>query len=201
MTIRPHHDRSHDAHQFHDRHGLSHVHAPASFGMAFAVGIGLNLTFVAVEFVYGLLANSVALIADAGHNLSDVLGLLIAWIASALSKQAPSSRYTYGLGRSSILAALFNAALLLVAVGAIAWEAVLRLFHPEPVASGTVMIVAAVGILVNGVTAWLFASGHKGDLNIRGAFVHLVADAAVSAGVVAAGLAIFYTGWLWLDPL
>jgi cobalt-zinc-cadmium efflux system protein len=169
--------------------------------MAFAVGIGLNLTFVAVEFVYGLLANSVALIADAGHNLSDVLGLVIAWIASALSKQAPSSRYTYGLGRSSILAALVNAALLLVAVGAIAWEAVLRLFHPEPVASGTVMIVAAVGIFVNGVTAWLFASGRKGDLNIRGAFLHMVADAAVSAGVVVAGLAMLYTGWLWLDPV
>jgi cobalt-zinc-cadmium efflux system protein len=169
--------------------------------MAFAVGIGLNLTFVAVEFVYGLLANSVALIADAGHNLSDVLGLVIAWIASALSKQAPSSRYTYGLGRSSILAALVNAALLLVAVGAIAWEAVLRLFHPEPVASGTVMIVAAVGIFVNGVTAWLFASGRKGDLNIRGAFLHMVADAAVSAGVVVAGLAMLYIGWLWLDPV
>jgi cobalt-zinc-cadmium efflux system protein len=169
--------------------------------MAFAVGIGLNLTFVAVEFVYGVLANSVALMADAGHNLSDVLGLVIAWIASVLTRRAPSSRFTYGLGGSSILAALFNAVLLLLAVGAIAWEAVLRLFHPEPVASGIVMIVAAVGIIVNGVTAALFASGRKGDLNIRGAFLHMIADAAVSAGVVAAGLVILYTGWLWLDPL
>ena len=169
--------------------------------MAFAVGISLNLTFVAVEFTYGVLANSVALMADAGHNLSDVLGLVIAWIASALSKRAPSSRYTYGLGGSSILAALFNAVLLLVAVGAIAWEAVLRLFHPEPVASGTVMIVATIGIIVNGVTAGLFASGRKGDLNIRGAFLHMIADAAVSAGVVVAGMIMLYTGWLWLDPL
>src|SRR5262245_282052 len=193
------HHRDHPQ-QSHDHHA-GHVHAPASFGMAFAVGIGLNLTFVAVEFVCGVLANSVALIADAGHNLSDVLGLVIAWIASALTKRAPSSRYTYGLGGSSILAALFNAVLLLVAVGAIAWEAVLRLFHPEPVASGAVMIVASVGIVVNGVTAWLFASGRKSDLNIRGAFLHMVADAAVSAGVVVAALLILFTGWFWLDPL
>jgi len=186
-------------HADHDHHGRAH--APASFGMAFAVGIGLNLTFVVVEFGYGVLANSVALIADAGHNLSDVLGLVIAWIASVLTRRAPSSRYTYGLGGSSILAALFNAVLLLVAVGAIAWEAVLRLLHPEPVASGIVMIVAAIGIVVNGVTAALFASGRKDDLNIRGAFLHMLADAAVSAGVVVAGLVILYTGWLWLDPL
>lgn len=177
------------------------MHAPASFGTAFAVGIALNLTFVAVEFVYGVLANSMALIADAGHNLSDVLSLAIAWIASVLARRPPSSRYTYGLGGSSIVAALFNAALLLVAVGAIAWEAILRLFHPEPVASGTVMIVAAVGIVINGATAWLFASGRKGDLNIRGAFLHMVADAAVSAGVVVAAAVILLTGWLWLDPL
>jgi cobalt-zinc-cadmium efflux system protein len=194
------HDRVQESDDHH-RQGRVHVHAPANFGTAFAVGIGLNLSFVAAEFIYGVLANSVALIADAGHNLSDVLGLFIAWIASALSRQAPSSRYTYGLGRSSILAAVFNAVLLLVAVGAIAWEAALRLFHPEPVASGTVMIVAAVGIVVNGVTAWLFASGRKGDLNIRGAFLHMIADAAVSAGVVGAALLILFTGWFWLDPL
>ena len=177
------------------------MHAPANFGTAFAVGIALNLTFVAVEFVYGVMANSMALVADAGHNLSDVLSLAIAWIASVLARRPPSSRFTYGLGGSSIVAALFNAVLLLVAVGAIAWEAILRLFHPEPVASGTVMIVAAVGIVVNGATAWLFASGRKGDLNIRGAFLHMVADAAVSAGVVAAAAVILLTGWLWLDPL
>jgi cobalt-zinc-cadmium efflux system protein len=188
-------------HDHDHRHGAGHVHTPASFGMAFAIGIGLNVTFVAVEFVFGALANSVSLLADAGHNLSDVLGLVIAWIASVLVKRPPSSRYTYGLRSSSILAALFNAVFLLVAVGAIAWEAILRLFHPEPVASGTVMVVAAVGILINGGTAWLFASGRKGDLNIRGAFLHMIADAAVSAGVVVAGLVILYTGWVWLDPL
>ena len=168
--------------------------------MAFAIGIGLNVTFVAVEFVFGVLANSVSLLADAGHNLSDVLGLVIAWIASVLVKRPPSSRYTYGLRSSSILAALFNAVFLLVAVGAIAWEAILRLFHPEPVATGTVMIVAAVGILINGGTAWLFASGRKGDLNIRGAFLHMLADAAVSFGVVVAALVTVWTGWLWIDP-
>src|SRR5262245_32038115 len=130
------HDHAHDGQDHRGRHEPGHVHAPASFGRAFAVGIGLNLTFIAVEFVYGVLANSVALIADAGHNLSDVLGLVIAWIASALARRAPSSRYTYGLGGSSILAALFNAVLLLLAVGAIAWAAVPRLLHPTPVAMG-----------------------------------------------------------------
>jgi cobalt-zinc-cadmium efflux system protein len=188
-------------HSDHAHAGSAHVHAPADFGRAFALGIALNLGFVAIEFVYGLIANSMALIADAGHNLSDVLALVIAWIASVLTKRPPSARYTYGLGGSSIVAALFNAIFLLLAVGAIAWEAILRLFHPEPVASGTVMIVAAIGIFINGLTAWLFASGRKGDLNIRGAFVHMVADAAVSAGVVAAGAVILFTGWLWLDPL
>ena len=196
MSAHHHHNHSHDAAH---RHGPGH--APASFGRAFAIGIGLNLLFVAVEFTYGVLANSVALIADAGHNLSDVLGLVIAWIASVLGRRPPSSRFTYGLGGSSIVAALFNAVLLLVAVGAIAWEAILRLFHPEPVASVTVMIVAGIGIVINGLTAWLFASGRKGDLNIRGAFLHMVADAAVSAGVVIAALVILATGWLWLDPL
>jgi cobalt-zinc-cadmium efflux system protein len=195
-----HPDHLHSDHA-HGSHGSGHAHAPASFGTAFAVGIALNLTFVAVEFVYGVLANSMALVADAGHNLSDVLSLAIAWIASVLARRPPSSRLTYGLGGSSIVAALFNAVLLLVAVGAIAWEAILRLFHPEPVASGTVMIVAAVGIVINGATAWLFASGRKGDLNIRGAFLHMVADAAVSAGVVVAAAVILMTGWLWLDPL
>src|SRR5262245_19276384 len=197
-----HRPYGHDPVQEHDDHGgRAHVHAPASFGMAFAAGIGLNLIFVAVEFLFGVLANSVALIADAGHNLSDVLALVVAWVATGLSKRAPSSHYTYGLRGSSILGALFNAVLLLIVVGAIAWEAVLRLFHPGPVASGTVMIVAGLGIIINGVTAALFASGRKGDLTIRGAFLHMVADAAVSAGVLFAGLVIFYTGWLWLDPL
>src|SRR5262245_9659541 len=185
----------------HCHHEQGHVHAPASFGKAFAIGIGLNVVFVAIEFVFGLWGNSLALVADAGHNLSDVLGLVVAWIASILTQRPPSARYTYGLGASSILAALFNAVFLLVAVGAIAWEAVLRLSNPEPVASVMVMVVAAVGIAVNGLTAWLFASGRTADLNIRGAFLHMVADAAVSAGVVLAGIAILVTGWLWIDPV
>lgn len=182
-------------------HGQHHGQAPASYGRAFALGIGLNLAFVLVEAGYGLAANSMALLADAGHNLSDVLGLVIAWAASVLGRRAPTPRFTYGLRGSSILAALFNAVFLLVAVGGIAWEAVGRLSHPEPVAGGTVMAVAGIGIAVNGVTAWLFASGARGNLNIRGAFLHMVADAAVSAGVVLAGLVILGTGWLWLDPV
>ena len=178
-----------------------HVHAPASFGRAFAIGIVLNTAFVVVEGIYGFASGSMALVADAGHNLSDVLGLVAAWTAAILSKRAPTPRFTYGLKGSSILAALFNAVFLLFAVGAIAWEAVLRLIDPEPVAGVTVMVVAGIGVLINGFTAWLFVSGSKGDLNIRGAYLHMVADAAVSAGVVLAGLVILYTGWSWLDPL
>ena len=194
---------THSHHHDHGEHhgGGGHLHAPQSFGRAFAVGIGLNVAFVLVEAGYGLAANSVALLADAGHNLSDVLGLAVAWIASVLSKRPPSGRYTYGLKGSSILAALFNAVFLLLAVGAIAWEAILRLLDPAPVAAGTVMVVAAIGIAINGFTAWLFASGREGDLNIRGAYLHMAADAAVSAGVVVAGLVILVTGALWLDPV
>ncbi|KST60021.1 cobalt transporter [Methylobacterium sp. GXS13] len=199
------HDQDHADHGHGDHgghaHGPGHAHAPASFGKAFAIGIALNVGFVAVEATFGVLANSVALLADAGHNLSDVLGLVVAWVAMVLAKRAPSARYTYGMKGSSILAALFNAVFLLVAVGAIAWEAIQRFGEPAPVAGKTVMIVAAVGILVNGVTAWLFASGAKGDINIKGAFLHMAADAAVSAGVVIAGLVILYTGWTWLDPV
>ena len=153
-----------------------------------------------IEAAFGFISNSTALLADAGHNLSDVFGLLIAWAAAVLSNRAPTSRYTYGLRSSSILAALFNAMFLLIAVGAIAWEAVQRFAHPEPVAGKTVMIVAAIGIIINGLTAWLFASGRKDDINIRGAFLHMAADAAVSAGVVVAGAAILLTSWLWIDP-
>lgn len=197
----PHHDddpgHSH-SHSHSGGHG--HSHAPKDFGRAFAIGIMLNVGFVVVEAAYGFLANSVALLADAGHNLSDVLGLVIAWIAATLAKRLPSARFTYGLRSSSILAALFNAVFLLVAVGAIAFEAVMRLFHPEPVVGPTVIAVASVGIVINGVTAWLFASGRKDDLNIRGAYLHMAADAAVSAAVVAAGIAIMMTNWQWLDP-
>src|SRR5271170_5749836 len=203
-----HHD--HDGHdhahgQDHDhQHGhshMGHVHAPTSFGEAFAIGIVLNVTYVIIEAAYGFISNSVALLADAGHNLGDVLGLVVAWIATVLVKRAPSARFTYGLRGSSILAALFNAVFLLLTVGAISWEAIQRLSNPEPVAGATVMVVAAIGILVNGVTAWLFASGRKGDLNVRGAFLHMASDALVSVGVVVAGLGILLTGWLWLVPL
>lgn len=197
---------SHHDHHGHDHadqadqaeHGLSH--APASFGRAFAIGILLNIAFVAVEVVYGIASNSMALLADAGHNLSDVLSLAVAWVAAVLSARRPSQRYTYGLRGSSILAALFNATILMLAVGAIAWEAIGRLWNPQPVAGSTVIAVAAVGIVINTVTALLFMSGRKRDLNIRGAFLHMTADAAVSAGVVVAGIVILYSGWLWLDP-
>ncbi|MBK3405186.1 cation transporter [Methylorubrum populi] len=204
MTPHDSHDHDHAGHDHEAggrQHGPGHVHAPASFGRAFAIGIALNVGFVVVEATYGVLGSSVALLADAGHNLSDVLGLIVAWVAVILSKRAPTSRFTYGMKGSSILAALFNALFLLVAVGAIAWEAVQRFAEPAPVAGKTVMIVAAIGILINGVTAWLFASGRKGDINIKGAFLHMAADAAVSAGVVVAGLVILYTGWTWLDPV
>lgn len=194
MTDEHHHDE-HDHGEDH-----SHHHAPASFGLAFAVGIALNSGFVIAEVVFGLLGNSVALLADAGHNLGDVLGLLVAWLASILVKHAPTAHFTYGLRGSSILAALFNAVFLLIVVGGISWEAIQRLSQSQPVAGVTVMIVAAAGIVVNGVTAWLFASGRKGDLNVRGAFMHMAADAIVSAGVVVAGLVILLTGWHWLDP-
>lgn len=197
-----HHDHDQGA-DGKDDHGRdhTHVHAPANFSTAFAVGIVLNTAFVVIEAGYGIASNSMALLADAGHNLSDVLGLLLAWGASVLVKRAPTKRYTYGLLGSSILAALFNAIFLLIAVGAIGWEAIQRFSVPEPVAGKTVMIVAAIGIAINGLTAWLFASGAKDDINIRGAFLHMAADAMVSAGVVLAGLVILYTGWLWLDPL
>lgn len=179
--------------------GHDHDHAP-TFGRAFAIGIALNLGFVAVEAGYGFATNSVALLADAGHNLSDVAGLALAWAAAWLAGRATSPRFTYGLRRSSILAALANAILLMLAVGAIALEAVRRFADPQPVEAGTVMAVAAAGIVVNGVTAWLFARGRHGDLNIRGAFLHMVADAAVSAGVVVAAFLTLRTGATWIDP-
>jgi cobalt-zinc-cadmium efflux system protein len=168
--------------------------------MPFAVGTALNLGFVIVEVIYGVLSGSMALLADAGHNLSDVLGLVIAWIAAILTKRRPKGRYTYGLRGSSILAALFNAVLLLVALGMIAVETVRRFFEPAPVAGMTAIIVALVGIAVNSATTLLFMRGRKGDINIRGAFVHMAADAAVSAGVAVAGFIMLRTGRAWLDP-
>lgn len=200
------HDDRH-SHPHADHRGHSHGHSgrvatgALHAGRAFAIGIALNTAFIVVEVVFGVLGNSVALLADAGHNFSDVFALVFAWAASALAKKPPSTRFTYGLRSTSILAALANALLLLVAVGAIGWEAVQRFWAPEPVGGMTVIVVAAAGIVVNGATALLFASGRKGDLNIRGAFLHMTADAAVSAGVVVAGIGMIATGWLWLDPL
>jgi cobalt-zinc-cadmium efflux system protein len=190
------HDHDHGHH-----HGPGgHHHAPADFGKAFAIGIALNLTYVMGEAFYGVVAHSLALLADAGHNLGDVLGLAGAWLASFLGKRQPSGRYTYGLRRSSILAALANAIVLLVVTGGIAWEGIRRLIDPEPVGGLIILAVAAVGIAVNGVTAYLFMSGRKDDLNIRGAFLHMASDALVALGVVIAGAIIMWTGWLWLDP-
>ena len=196
------HSHSHDhAHDHGHARSHGHTHGPAQFDRAFAIGIALNLGFVIVEAGFGLVAQSVALLADAGHNLSDVLGLAIAWGAVALGRAAPSKRFTYGFKGSSILASLTNALLLLVALGAIVLEAAQRLAAPPPVAGETVSVVAAVGILVNALTAWLFARGRKGDINIRGAFLHMAADALVSAGVVIAGLVILWTGLDWIDPI
>ena len=188
-------------HNHSDEHAHAHSHAPADFGWRFMLGVVLNLGFVVMEASFGFAVNSLALVADAGHNLSDVLGLALAWGAFALSRRAPSSRRTYGMRRSSILAALFNALFLLFAIGAIAWEAIQRFWHPEPVSGWTVVIVAFVGIVVNGMTAMLFASGQKEDLNVRAAFVHMAADTAVSAGVVLGGFLILYTQWPWIDPV
>lgn len=177
------------------------AHAPVDFGRAFLVGIVLNTGFVLIEAAYGVLSNSVALIADAGHNLSDVLGLVAAWIAVTLSRRPATPRYSFGLRGSSILAALANAVLLLVAIVVIAWEAIRRLLEPAPVASGIVVAVAAVGIAVNVATAAMFARGRRGDLNIRAAYLHMMADAGISAGVVVAGLLIGLTGRDWIDPV
>ena len=181
-------------------HGHGHSHAPASFGRTFAIGIVLNAGFVVVEGGFGIATGSMALLADAGHNLSDVLGLVIAWAATVLAARPASSRFTYGFKSSSILAALANAALLLVAVGAILVEAVQRLIHPEPVLGGVMMAVAAAGIVINTATALLFMAGRSHDINMRGAFLHMASDALVSVGVVGAGFAITLTGRSWIDP-
>ena len=190
------HVKSHSGHE----HDHGHVHAAKDFGKAFLIGVILNAGFVAAEVVYGILGNSLALLADAGHNLSDVLGLLLAWGASILVKRAPTTRYTYGLRSTSILAALINAVLLLLVTGGIAWEAIGRFRHPSEVQGMTVIVVAAVGVAINLATALLFMSGRKGDLNVRAAFTHMAGDAAIALGVVVAGVVILYTGWHWLDP-
>ena len=193
------HSHQHD-HAHGHAHDHAHGHAPRDFGFTFAVVTALNVALVALQIVFGIVANSVALIADAGHNFGDVLGLLLAWGAHVMARAAPTSRYTYGFRSASILAAIANAVILLVATGAIAWEAIKRFSEPDEVAGTTVMIVAGIGIVINGVSAWLLMAGQAGDLNIRGAFLHLVADAMVSVGVVVAGGLILLTGWHWIDP-
>ena len=185
-------------HDHHHDHGLGH--APGNFGRAFAIGITFNLAYVVVEAAAGLATGSMALLADAGHNLSDVLGLAVAWAGLRLAARAPSPRFTYGLKRSGILAALANGVFLFVACGAITVEAVRRLMDPQPVPGTIVMAVAAIGILVNGFTAWLFARGKDGDVNIRGAYLHMLADAGISAAVVVSGFLVLKTGAYWIDP-
>lgn len=182
-------------------HAHAHAHAPADYGRAFAIGIALNLAFVAAETVFGFIANSMSLLADAGHNLSDVLGLVVAWAGAIMAKRAASPRFTYGFKKAPILAALANSLFLLIAVGAIGAEAIRRLFHPSVTEGRTVIIVAAIGIIVNGVTALMFARGREHDINIRGAYLHMAADAAVSAAVVFAGLVIVWTGQQWVDAV
>jgi cobalt-zinc-cadmium efflux system protein len=189
------------AHSHAGAHVHAHSRAPADFGRAFGIGITLNLGFVVIETVYGFIANSMALLADAGHNLSDVLGLVVAWAAAVMARRAASPRFTYGFKKAPILAALANSLFLLVAIGAIGAEAVRRLFHPSLTEGGTVMIVAAVGIGVNAATALLFARGREHDINIAGAYLHMAADAAISGAVVFAGLVIVWTGQQWVDPV
>jgi cobalt-zinc-cadmium efflux system protein len=197
------HEHGH-AHGHGHGHGHGHTHhhhGPANYNRAFAIGIALNIAFVIIEAFYGLAADSLALLADAGHNLSDVLGLLLAWGATSLAQQKITEKRTFGLKKSTIFAALLNAIILLVAIGGIAWEAVGRFSEPQPVAGVTVIVVAAIGILINVATMLLFMRDRKDDLNIHGAFVHMAADAAVSLGVVIAGVAMLYTGAYWIDPV
>jgi cobalt-zinc-cadmium efflux system protein len=184
-----------------NQRAIRHAHAPVAYNRAFALGVGLNVVFVAVEAVVGWQVDSLALLADAGHNLSDVAGLLLAWGAVFVGRLAPDHRHTYGWRRASILAAFANSILLLVAMGALAWEAIGRLSEPKTAEGIAIIVVAGIGVVVNGITAALFASGKSSDLNIRGAFLHMAADALVSLGVVAAGVLYLWTGWSWLDPV
>jgi cobalt-zinc-cadmium efflux system protein len=195
-----HHDHSHTGHS-HSHHKHDHA-VPTNYSQAFIIGFILNAGFVVTEFGFGFFSNSVSLIADAAHNLSDVLGLVISWVAILVSRRQPSSRYTYGWRKSSILATFLNAIFLLVTTGGIVWEAIQRLLQPSSkVEGGVIIAVAAIGIVINTATALLFASGSKGDLNIRAVFLHMAADALVSLGVVLAGIAIIFTKWFWLDPV
>lgn len=186
----------------HHHHGPNcHHHPVPDFGRAFLFGILLNTGFIILEVIWGLKAHSLALLADAGHNASDVLALALAWSASWLVKRAPSTRFTYGMRGSSIIASLANAVMLLIVVGGIGWESILRLGNPETANNMTIMVIAAIGVAINGATALLFMSGRKDDLNIRGAYQHMAADALISLGVAASGAVMMFTGWIWLDPL
>ena len=202
---RPHgahgHDHTGHGHASHGGHAGHHHHGvPDKMGRAFVIGIVLNSLFVLAEWGFGILSHSLALLADATHNLGDVLGLAMAGGAVLLSRRAPSDRFTYGLRGTSIIAALANATLLILVTGGLAWEAIQRFQHPQPVAGATVIAVALAGVVVNGFTAWLFLAGRKSDLNVRGAYLHMAADAAGSLGVAVAGLLVYLTGWQWLDP-
>lgn len=197
MSAHTHEAHSHAGHG----HGYAHRHAPRlDLGRAFAVGIALNVTYILAEAIAGFVAGSTALLADATHNLGDVLGLVMAWGATVLARRKRTTRRTYGLKRTTLLAALANAMLVLIAVGGVTWEAIRRLHTPAEIDGGMVAVIAAVGVLVNGGAALLFARGRERDVNLRGAFVHLLADAAVSAGVVVSGVLVLQTGWAWLDP-
>lgn len=201
-----HHDHAHGhthehGHDHAQGHGHHHHHLPSERGNAFLISVTLNVVFVLIEFGFGFLAKSTALMADAGHNLSDVIGLLLAWGALAISRKRANRRFTYGFRGASILAALANAMLLLVASGAIALDAIQRFSAPAAVAGGTIAAVSAVGILVNGISALLLMRGSKEDLNLRSAYLHMAADALISFGVVITGVVILYTGWYWLDPV
>jgi cobalt-zinc-cadmium efflux system protein len=196
-----HHGHSHAHEHHHHGHEHGHAHAPARFDRAFAIGITLNLAFVLIEGFYGWTTDSLALLADAGHNLSDVAGLVLAWGGALAGRLRPDARRTYGWKRVSIMAAFINALLLLVAMGALGWEAMQRLASPQPIQGWTIMAVAAVGIVINTATALLFMRGSHDDLNLRGAFLHMAADALVSAGVVVAGALALWQGWDWIDPV
>lgn len=186
----------------HDHDGYSHPQTDAhQYDRAFVIGIALNLGFVLVEAFYGWQVNSLALLADAGHNLSDAAGLILAWVALIASRLHPNERHTYGWRKGSILASFLNAFILLLAMGSLSWESIQRLQHPEPMVGETVMLVAGIGVVINAVTAWLFMSGSRTDLNLRGAFLHMAADALVSVGVVLAGLLYLWQGWQWIDPV
>src|ERR1700737_2938878 len=206
MERHDHAGHNHGHHHDQDRghpHGGGHAHGIATrvINRRMAIAVALNMIFVVIGGGFGFLSNSVALIADAGHNLSDVLGLVCAWTAMYLGRRPPGARFTYGLGRSSVLAALTNAVLLLLACGAIAWEAVGRLASPPAVSAATVMAVAASGIVINGLSAWLLHAGSHGDLKRRSAFIHMLGDGGVSAGVLLSGALIMFTGWSRIDPI